>query len=231
MFDFQQEPNDDDGSWDEELVADYCDGLCEAYAESPEGVSCASENGRLGWARSFLDFGCNYLEKLPSKMSRHDVAEILFDLFPRKVSVDAEAAQEIVGEIRSFWEFLSREYHLANAAEILQELGTDAEEELHDLLSDSDNFDMAKSFFMLGKERGFDMTTQAGLDAFRVAYNQAIIDKRSDTRENPPAYAVPRPSSAAPRPKVTTIRLTAEERKAREKLRRAKLGKPKRRSR
>jgi len=40
--------------------------------------------------------------------------EILFDLFPRKVSTSADEADEIIRELQAFWTFLQREYHLAN---------------------------------------------------------------------------------------------------------------------
>lgn len=45
-------------------------------------------------------------------------------------------------------------------------------------LSNPANFGMAKSFFTMGTQAGFDMTTQEGLDAFMLAYNSALLSKQ-----------------------------------------------------
>jgi len=50
-------------------------------------------------------------------------------------------------------------------------------------LADSSNFGMAKSLLSQGKDAGFDMTTQEGLNQFMLSYNasrSAADNRRSD---------------------------------------------------
>jgi hypothetical protein len=42
-------------------------------------------------------------------------------------------------------------------------------------MSNPANFGMAKSFFMMGKARGFDMYTQEGLDEWMMTYNTELM--------------------------------------------------------
>jgi len=42
--------------------------------------------------------------------------ELLFDIFPRKVSADAEEAPQAIRELQAFWQFAQREFQLENAA-------------------------------------------------------------------------------------------------------------------
>ncbi len=230
MFDLHQDIEDEDGNQDEEVVRNYCDKLMEAFLEAPEGVACHEQFGQLGWARSFLDYGFNHIGNSPSQMSLGDVQEILFELFPAKVSVQPDRAGAIVGEIRAFWQFLGREYQLPAAAEIVEDLGKDAELEMHELLSDPDNFGMAKSIFMMGQAAGFDVTTQAGMEEFMATYNAMIQDNRAIEQANSSAASnqVPRYSPPQPhaKPRIQVI-LSREERKAREKLRKKKIGRSK----
>ncbi|MBI4818829.1 MAG: hypothetical protein HY791_21340 [Deltaproteobacteria bacterium] len=51
-------------------------------------------------------------------------------------------------------------------------LDSNAAKRLEKELSDTSNFGMAKSFFMLGSKMGYDMSTQEGLDAWVTARNQ-----------------------------------------------------------
>lgn len=95
-------------------------------------------------------------------MSPDDLREILFDLFPRKVSTDADEAEGIVRELRTFWTFLQREFNLANAEACLKVLDEKAARQLKKELSNPANFGIAKSFMMMGLERGFDLSSERG---------------------------------------------------------------------
>lgn len=230
MFDLYQRFDDEEGGWDEQSAGEYCDQLFDAFAKSPEGVAYAEKNGRLGWALSFLDMGFDYVGNSPPEMSLRDVNEILFELFPRKVSVEADEAAEIIGEIRAFWTFLGREYQLPSAVQFVNELDGKAEMALYEELSNPDNFGMAKSMVMAGKAAGFDMTTQAGAEQFMAAYNAMILANQGTGRPSPsPATGNHSLRSALPKPKGVSIVLSRDERKAREKLRQKKLGRSKRR--
>jgi hypothetical protein len=108
-------------------------------------------------------------------MSRRNFEEVVFELFPRKVSTGAESAEAIIAELKAFWEFLRRAYHLNNAGAILATLTPTAAKRLEQELADPANYGMAKSFFMKGMELGFDMTSQEGMDAFMLYYNTHLV--------------------------------------------------------
>jgi hypothetical protein len=218
MFDIHQSVFDSDGEWDGGLAEEYSDGLMTAFAESPEGIAFEEHYGEIGWPHSFLYCAQTYLGTTPPEMSPRDVAEVLFELFPRKVSVEAEAAGEIIAEMRAFWEFLGREYELPNAAGIVADLGRDAAARLKRELSDSSNFGMAKSFFTMGRDAGFDMTSEAGLAQFTLAYNEAMLAARRQSPDGPQAeFDEPRDVTNTPRP---SFNVTPELRQRRKKQRR-----------
>jgi len=213
MFDIHQSVYDEDGGWDEELSYEYREGLMEAFAESPEGQQYMEANGPVGWTASMLDFAFDYLGVTPTEMSVPNLREILYDLFPRKVSVEPEVAGEIVEELRAFWRFVERQYGLPQSHEFLGNLDKEAEEELRRELSDPSNFGMAKSLFMTGQQAGFDMTSQEDAERFVAAYNASIFAENSLTQL---------PIKSAPR-------VSAEDRRAKRKARKKLLKKRKRR--
>jgi hypothetical protein len=144
------------------------------FARSPEGQAFEKECGSIGWAGTMMQFGFDYLGQTPAQMTLRDVDEILFDLFPRKVSAESERANEIFSELRTFWSFVDRQYGLANAREILASLDHRAAARFEEEFANSANFGMAKSFVMMGTQAGFDMTSPEGLAAFQATYNASL---------------------------------------------------------
>jgi hypothetical protein len=173
-FDIQQKIFDIDGMPIEKKAMQYQDDLVQLFEQSPEGQALISEDLEPGWAGMIIDFGINYLSVTPPQMTPAGLREILFDIFPRKVSTDANDADDVVRELRAFWQFLQREFQLANAAACLKVLDDRAARELKKKLSDPANFGIAKSFFMMGLERGFDMTSEEGLNKWMATYNAEI---------------------------------------------------------
>ena len=53
-----------------------------------------------------------------------------------------------------------------------------AERKLQKELADPANYGMAKSLVMMGKERGFDMTTEEGLNEWMLTYNAELAARR-----------------------------------------------------
>jgi hypothetical protein len=150
-----------------------------AFADSLEGKTGAGGPHRVGhWASLFLDYYFNYVGDTLSEASVLDVGEVVFELIPRKVSVEPEVAPELIAELRSFWEFLGREYRLPQAGAIIKLLSDQSILKLKNLLADPRNFGMAKTFFMQGQAAGFNMTTQEGLDQFMAVYNASISAQR-----------------------------------------------------
>ena len=173
-FDIYQQVFDSDGLPLEKKAGPYLDELMELFVQSAEGQKLLSEGIEPGWASMILDFGMNYLSVTPPGMTPDDLREILFDLFPRKVSTSADEAEEIVRELRAFWAFLQREYHLANAAACLKVLDERAARELKRALSNPANFGIAKSFVMMGQERGFDLSSEEGINEWMATYNAEL---------------------------------------------------------
>ncbi len=175
MFDIHQSIFDRYEEIDESLVAEYIDGLMEAFAASPEAQPIIEEHGQVSWAGMFLDYAFRYLGVPIPKMSVRDFKEIVFELFPEKVSTEPESAPVIIAELRAFWQFLEREYHLPNARPILKILTDEGSTRLRAELANPANWGMAKSFFMQGEAEGYDMTTQEGLDRFMLDYNARLM--------------------------------------------------------
>ena len=173
-FDIYQQVFDRDGLPLEKKAGPYLDQLMELFVQSAEGQKLLNEGLEPGWASMMMDFGMNYLSVTPPGITPDDLREILFDLFPRKVSTSADEADEIIRELQAFWTFLQREYHLANAAACLKVLDEKAARELKKGLSNPANFGIAKSFVMMGQERGFDLSSEEGINEWMATYNAEL---------------------------------------------------------
>ncbi|MFM9964072.1 MAG: hypothetical protein ACKV2Q_22950 [Planctomycetaceae bacterium] len=217
-FDIHQTLSDEYGERDEDLAVEYCEKLGDRFANSLEAQPLLESGVGLGWAESMMRYSIDYLGETPPNMSVRDVSEVVFEIFPRKVSVNANQAGEVIAELHAFWSFLQREYQLKNATRILELLGPGAEERLHDELDDPSNFGMAKSFYMAGQQAGFDMTTQAGLNAFMHVYNSRILSNPGPSSRPtlPPEPA--RRMSIFGDDKPTTMIGTRAERRAAERV-------------
>ena len=173
-FNIHQRVLDRDGMPRERIANQYKEQLTQLFEQSPEGQTLQDEGIESGWASMMLDFGLDYLGKTPPQMSPYDLREILFDLFPRKVSASADEAPEIIRELQLFWQFLQREFHLENAAACLKVLDDKATRQLKAEMGDPANFGIAKSMMMMGMERGFDMTSEEGIQQWVNTYNTEL---------------------------------------------------------
>ena len=116
------------------------------------------------------------------------------DCFRRRSRCSAEDADDAVPELIAFWQYLQREFRLPQAAAILEYL-REIEPELPGMMNDPANFGMAKSFFMLGQSSGFDMTSQAGNDAFMAAYNLSRLAAMTPPAQPVVAACSPEPGA------------------------------------
>jgi hypothetical protein len=174
IFNIRQPVFDRDGLLREKVAEQYKEQLAKLFIESPEGQALIKEDIEPGWSDMMVDFGMNYLGVTPATMSPDELREILFDLFPRKVSAEADESPEVIRELQYFWKFIEREFHLKNAAACLKILDDEAANELKEEMSNPANFGMAKSFVMMGKDQGFDMSTEEGLREWMETYNAGI---------------------------------------------------------
>ncbi|MGP1387077.1 MAG: IS1096 element passenger TnpR family protein [Thainema sp.] len=161
------------------LEEEYIPNLLEAFVNSPEAKAYVKAHPQEGeylgdWVGNFVYFGYAYTGTTLPKMKQQDAEEILLDVFPRKVSLmNPDDANSTIPELIAFWQFVQREYKQRNSKKILAFLHK-IEPTFTDTMNDPSKFGMAKSFMMSGMQAGFDMTTQAGLDAFQQQYNQQL---------------------------------------------------------
>jgi predicted pyridoxine 5'-phosphate oxidase superfamily flavin-nucleotide-binding protein len=169
------------------------DELVSRFAASPEGRALDD----VQFCHFVMDFAADYFNATIATLGARDLREILFDIIPRKVSIDASAARSIVEVIRAFFAFLKREYRLDHADACLRVLGDDAVKKLEAALSDTNKFGLAKSLVMRGREAGFDMDSKAGIEAWmRVMQSQPLPASVRlpgvDTPARPPVKAAAR---------------------------------------
>jgi hypothetical protein len=198
MFDIHQAIHDQYGESDEVHAQNYIEGLMTEFAQSSEAQSILETYGDIGWPAMMMEYAINHIGCTPPEMTLRDFNEVLFELFPRKVSVEADQAGPIITELRAFWSFVARQYGLDNAQAILAALDDHAVSRLQKKLADPANFGMAKSFFMLGSNAGFDMTTPEGLAAFQTIYNAKLLSgqpepQQLDRQQAKPDLTLPTP--------------------------------------
>ncbi len=155
----------DDGFIDPELRGPLEDMLMHIFVASPEG----KDIDEIQACNFVMDFAANYFGATIATLGSSELREIVFDLIPAKVMMDASDARGIIEELRAFYGFLKREYDLKQADACLEVLGGTAIEKLEAALSDSSKFSMAKSLFMAGREAGFDVETEEGIEAWMQA--------------------------------------------------------------
>lgn len=173
-FDIYQKVFDRNGELLEKKSREYQEQLLHLFEESPEFQKLLDEGIDPGWTSMFLDLGTGYLAVTPPQMTPDSLREILFDLIPRKITANADEAPQVIRELQAFWQFLQREFHLENAAAILKNLNDSAARRLKQEMNNPANFGMAKSLMMMGLERGFDMTTEEGINEWVNTYNSEL---------------------------------------------------------
>lgn len=202
----------DGDEFDDDRREELDDALARRFAESEE----AKELDDVHWCRTVMNLAASHLGRTIASVGAPELDEILFELVPRQVSVDASAAGEIVAECRAFFTFLKRELSMPKADACLRMLGAGAGtvNKLQAALSDDTNFGMAKSLMMAGEKAGFDMSSKEGLEAWMRQVQSSPL---------PPSFRMPSLGPAPRRvdPKATRAKRNKRkgERKARKKNR------------
>src|SRR5258706_3445819 len=173
-FDINSKVFNQHGELIEKKSTQYRDHMLHLFEESPEFQALLDEGIEPGWTSMLLDFGIDYLGLTPPQMTPASLREILFEIFPRKVTADANEAPAVIRELQAFWQFLQREFQLENAAACLKVLNDRAARRLKEEMNNPANFGMAKSLMMMGLERGFDMTTEEGINEWVNTYNSEL---------------------------------------------------------
>jgi hypothetical protein len=167
---FSNQPVFDGGETDEEAAYNYYETACQAFAGSTEGKAVLEEDEYPGYVHQFLELAITYLGVIVDNCAIQDVEEILLELFPRKVSMEADRCESVNAELAAFWRFVDRVHKVESAGEIAGVIES-MSDEFRSAMTDSSNFGIAKSFFTSGQNAGFDMTSQEGLNAFMAAHN------------------------------------------------------------
>lgn len=145
--------------------------LVQRFAASPEGQALAD----VQLCHLVMDLAAENFNATIATLSARELREILFEIIPTTVSIDASAASEIIEENRAFYAFLKREFALEQAGACLRVLGGDAVKRLEAALSDTRKFGLAKSLLMSGREAGFDLNSKEGLEEWmRVVQSQPL---------------------------------------------------------
>jgi hypothetical protein len=176
-FDINLNPEDPNSEVDEKSIFAYIDQLTELFSKSPEGQQIIAQFEIIQWTAMFMEYGFEYQGILPPQMEAIDVEEVIFDIFPEKVSTPATEAPHIINELRAFWQFLAREYQLGNASECLDIFTDEAIAELTDSLGNPLNYGMAKSMVMEGLAQGVDMTDEKQVDKWIAEYNEKLASE------------------------------------------------------
>jgi hypothetical protein len=183
-FDINEPVFDEQGTYLEEPALRYEHALMEQFAASPEGQAIKETGTELGWAGAMIHYAMNYPGVTPPTMTKSELEEVVFGLFPRKVITEKGDAAEIMQELRAFWHFLERVYQLPQAKQMLAHLTPQATRRLERELQEPANFGMAKSFVVMGKQAGFDMESPEGMQAWVKAYNATVAPTIATTSQH-----------------------------------------------
>jgi hypothetical protein len=194
-FDLNAAVFDEQGTYLEEQAVRYEEALMDQFVASPEGQAITQAGTELGWTRAMIHYAITYAGVTPATMTTGDLEEVVYDLFPRKVITERGDGAEIIQELRAFWHFVERVYHLPQAKQLLARLTPQAARRLERALQEPANFGMAKSFVLMGKEAGFDMESPEGMRAWVQAYNATVAPTMAAASRHP-GPATKKPSRA-----------------------------------
>lgn len=189
-FDFHEQIVDDDGTPDDEAFERYSNELARLLEESPEAQEIRARGYGTEWVYHLVHYGVRHLGVAPASMTADALDEIVFELFPRKISCESDVAPAVVAVLRAFFRFVERAFGFSRAAECLAVLGDGAEARLAAAFDDEGNWGMAKSMIMGGRQAGYDMTSEEGLNAWMTAYN-ASLEQRGPTQSSPRFFSEP----------------------------------------
>ncbi len=148
---------------DQDLRRPLEDELCEIFAESPEGEALSE----LGGHRLLMELGARFIGASIATLEPWAVREIIFDIVPRRLAIDASRAGALLDDCRAFYRFLDRAYGLEQANACLQVLGPQADASLASALS-------ARRSAGPTIEAGFDMQTKEGIEAWIRSVNASV---------------------------------------------------------
>lgn len=152
--------------------------LSDAYTASPEYQMQTNPGASFSL---IMEFAYNYLQIPVTELLPTDLEEILYEIIPRKVMVNATEADDIVEDAVGFFSFLQRTYQLESATECLEILDPKAKQRLRHALTDTTKFGMGKSM-LTGHDAGLPGFDE--LDLPTVAAPKPLTPKQQKQRKN-----------------------------------------------
>jgi hypothetical protein len=161
---------------DEEAALKHFATIIETFLASPEADLLEGREEACWWIGEFLRLSHSHGLGSPVSMTVADVEEVLSELMPREVTIASEEeAKAAIPALRAFFTWVARVGKPGERASILRAL-TALEPRFPSMMMDESRFGPAKGFVMAGLNAGFDMSTQAGVEAFQPQWD----------REHPP---------------------------------------------
>lgn len=163
-----------------EAIEDYVEALVDEFVSEKEGLAYLKAYPEMAeyvgsWIDHLIYFAYNYLNLTLPHLTPENVEVVVTELFPKKVSLlNLEDANSAIPELIAFWDFLGRKYQHEPAQEIVLLLKKISFQFL-DKMKNPQNFGLAKSFFHMGTEAGFDLTNPEELKQFQESYNNQQI--------------------------------------------------------
>lgn len=171
-FDFRQQLTKE-GEIDEEAASRYAEELAKRFAESPEGAALASRGIEAGhYLYMFLDYALRYIGVSLFEMDASDVRQTL-RVLAEKVTARPEDFDRAIPELEAFCDFVGRAFAFEEAAAWKRAL-QDYAPEFRRAIRDPRRWGMAKSMMMEGLSRGFDLSSEEGI-------NRWLLVKQADT--------------------------------------------------
>jgi hypothetical protein len=154
---------------------DFERNLARLFEESPEGQAVAAQGVAPGFARMIVHYLLRYEGVSVPEMTALQFETVIYETVPAKVTVEPSEARAMILEARAFCHYLVGAHGLENADECLSIVeGDDAIEALEAALANPASWGMAKSMMMEGKARGFDVSSQEGMEQWISAYNASL---------------------------------------------------------
>ncbi len=161
-FDFRQKLMEE-GEIDEVAASSYAEELSQRFAESPQGAALAGRGVVPGhYLGMFLDYALRYTGVSPAEMDTSDVRETL-DVMAEKVTARPEDFDRAIPELEEFCDFVGRAFAFEEAAAWKRAI-QDYAPEFRRAIRDPRRWGMAKSMMMEGLSRGYDLSTEEGIN-------------------------------------------------------------------
>lgn len=168
--------------FDEERYEDFRDDLHELFLASPEAESIADllmidEDGDTyaHWTEVFLDMLYGVIGRSLSFTNANDIRDVLYEAFPQNVVIDESNIPNLIRELKAFFEFVNRELEPYSGASCLKVFSQkNLISRLTKEFNDTTKFSPVKTIVVQALAEGVDVTDEASLEKFFIAYNQKM---------------------------------------------------------